>query len=255
MRYLNSADIRLQQEKVAEQSRESFKAGYNKFNAAIDALLIIQYSFSLPKSSPSTPLQRVHNLATKWLYLSIFGFQASLSLAEQGFYMQSIGVNRNLMESLVSAYYLIDKPEDIDRIPMVSNKVKRALTMRERFDHVIPGYYDLHYKFSSEFAHPSHGSHVTKMQPDGQGGYNVDLGASFDLDWMSLCLNEIFMLLGGFLKAYSVKYKAVLHYRDSADIDQIGDAIKGILEILYGHIALKGLENSWHTTTRPLWDW
>jgi hypothetical protein len=120
---------------------------------------------------------------------------------------------------------------------------------------VIPGYYDPNYKFSSEFSHPSHGSHVLKIQPDGAGGYNVDMGITFNAEWMSLCLNELAMLLAGFLKAYPTKFKDVLHYRNTSDMDRIRDATAKLLELLYAHIALKGGENIWHKTTRPLWDW
>ena len=81
------------------------------------------------------------------------------------------------------------------------------------------------------------------------------LGISFNPEWMSLCLNELAMLLAGFLKAYATKFKDVLHYRDTTDIDRVRDAISGLLKILHEHIALKGGENPWHKTTRPLWDW
>ena len=255
MRQLRSADIHNHREQVTEQSRTSFGPFYGKFNAAIDALLIIQYAFIFPDMPASTPLQRVHSLAQKWLYSSIFTFHASLALAEQGFYSQSVSLNRGLMEHLVTARYLADKPSDIDRLQMVSTKLQKPLQMRARFEHVVPGYYDPHYKFSSEFAHPSHGSHVLKIRPDGMGGYDVDLGITFNADWMSLCLNELTMLLAGFLKAYSTTFKNVLRYRNASDIDHIRDATAALLEILYAHIALKGEENPWHKTTRPLWDW
>ena len=228
---------------------------YCKFDAAIDALLLLQYALRLPDEPASTPLQRVHTLAQKWLYSSIFTFHSSLALAEQGFYTQSIILNRNLMEHLVTVRYLADKPEDIDRLQMVATKIKNPLKIRDRFEYVISGYYDLHYKFSSEFSHPSHGSHVLKIQPDGAGGYNVDLGITFNVEWMSLCLNELTMLLAGFLKAYATKFKDVLRYRNISDIDRTRDATKELLEILYSHIALKGGKNTWHKTTRPLWDW
>ncbi len=255
MRQLRSADIHNHREQVAEQSCASFGPFYGKFNAAIDALLIIQYAFALPDTPASTDLQRVQSLAQKWLYSSIFTFHASLALAEQGFYSQSVSLNRGLMEHLVTVRYLTDKPMDIDRLQRVSTKVGKPLTIRARFDYVVPGYYDPHYGFSSEFSHPGHGSHILKIQPNGAGGYNVDLGINFNPESMSLCLNELAMLLAGFLKAYATKFKDVLHYRNTADIDRVRDATFGLLKILNEHIALKGGENSWHKTTRPLWDW
>lgn len=255
MRYLTSADINTQRDKVAEQSRILFDGFYKKFNAAIDGLLIVQYAFTLPDTPASTPVERVHCLVQKWLYSSIFTFHASLALAEQGFCSQSITLNRGLMEHLVTVRYLADKPEDIDRLTMVSRKVRKPLTFRERFDYVIPGYYDPHYAFSSEFSHPGHGSHVLKIQPDGSGGYNVEMGITFNPESMSLCLNELTMLSAGFLKAYPTKFKSVMKYRDTGDLDRIRDATAGLLELLYGHIGLKGGENPWHKATRPLWDW
>lgn len=254
MRYLTSEDIHRHRGQVIEQSRNTFLPIYTKFDNAIDALLIIQYAFAV-LDAPSTPLQRVQSLAQKWLYSSVFAFHASLALAEQGFYTQSVALNRGLMEHLVSLRYLAERPDDIDRLQMVSTKVRNQLTMRERFECVIPGYYDPHYKFSSEFTHPSHASHVLKIQPDGTGGYNVDLGITFNPAWMSLCLNELTMLLAGFLKAYPTKFKAFLHYRNTSSMDSIRDATAGLLEVLHAHIALKGEENTWHTTTKPLWDW
>jgi hypothetical protein len=228
---------------------------YDKFNAAIDSLLIIQYAFIVPDQPAPTPLQRVQMLAQKWLYLSIFSFHASLSLAEQGFYSQSVILNRNLMEYLVTVRYLADMPDQIDRLQMVSKKVPNAVTFRQRFDYVIPGYYEPHYKLSSEFSHPSHGSHVFKIRPDGTGGYTVDMGISFDPDLMSFCLNELTMLLAGFLKAYSTKFRSALQYRSASDIEQVRASIAALLDLLNAHIALKGGENTWHSTTRPLWDW
>lgn len=255
VRYLTSADIHGQREEAIEQSRESFQPMYDKFNAAIDALLIIQYSFCFSEQTPSTPLQRVHSQVAKWLYSSIFGFHASLSLAEQGFYHQSVDINRNLMENLVSAHYLADMPADIDRIPRVSTKVNNPLTKRECFEHVVPGYYKSGYKFSSEFTHPGRASHIFKVPPDGAGGNKVDMETSFNPEWMGLCLNELTMLLAGFLKIYSVKYKDVLKYKNTSDTVRIKNASAGLREVLEGHIALKGVEKPWLRTTRPLWDW
>jgi hypothetical protein len=105
---------------------------YDKFDAAIDALLLLQYAYRLPDEPASTPLQRVYTLTQKWLYSSIFTFHASLALAEQGLYTQSIILNRRLMEHLVTVRYLADKPEDIDRLQMVATKVRKTLTMRDR---------------------------------------------------------------------------------------------------------------------------
>jgi len=255
MRQLTCADIHNHQTQVTEQSRAFFGPMYGKFDDAIDALLIIQYAFIVPDQAVPTALQRVQMLAQKWLYLSIFSFHASLSLAEQGFYSQSIILNRNLLEHLVTVRYLADKPDQIDRLQMVSKRVPNAVTLRHRFDYVIPGYYELHYKFSSEFSHPSHGSHVLKIQPDGAGGYIVDMGISFNPELMSLCLNELAMLLAGFLKAYSTKFRSALQYRSTPDIEHVRASIAALLELLYAHIALKGGENTWHSTTRPLWDW
>lgn len=255
MRYLTSADIHQHRQEVTDQCRTFFQPMYCKFDAAIDALLLIQYALRLPEEPVTTPLQRVNVAAQKWLYSSIFTFHGSLALAEQGFYTQSISLNRNLMECLVTVRYLADKPKHLDRLPMVSRKVQQQLTMRDRFEYVIPGYYDPHYKLSSEFAHPSHGSHILKIQPNGAGGYDIDLGISFNKDLMSFCLNEFAMLLVGFLKAYPTKFKKVLHFRSTSEMDRIEAATGGLLEILYAHIALKGGENDWHKTTRPLWDW
>lgn len=195
MRYLNSADLYRQQDAVVLQSRASFPPMYDKFDAGIDALLIVQHSFVFPDHSPAMPVERVCGSVAKWLYTSIFNFHASLSLAEQGFYQESVILNRRLLESLVRVCYLADKPDDVDRLPRVSKKIKNQLTIRECFEHVIPGYYEPHYKWSSEFVHPGLAAHIFKIPPDGAGGSNPDMGIVFKADLMSLCLNELAMLL------------------------------------------------------------
>jgi hypothetical protein len=254
MRYLNSSDLHRQRDTVTLQSRSSFPPMYEKFDAAIDALLIHQHSFSFPDHIPSTPVERVRSHAAKWLYTSIFNFHASLSLAEQGFYRESVILNRALLESLVRVSYLADKPEDIERLPRMYEKIKNQLTIRECFEHVIPGYYAIGYQWSSEFVHPGFASHIFKISPDGAGGSIPDMGIVFNAAWMRLCLNEQAMLLAGFLKTYSARYKEVLRYKNSSDKENIQDATTGVVQALYGHINLNGEEAPWLKTTRPLWD-
>jgi hypothetical protein len=52
-----------------------------------------------------------------------------------------------------------------------------------------------------------------------------------------------------------VRFRCVLKFKVVEHIDQVRDATSEVLAHMYDHIALKGGENIWHTTTRPLWDW
>jgi hypothetical protein len=70
-----------------------------------------------------------------------------------------------------------------------------------------------------------------------------------------MCLNETVMLLAGFLKAYVIKFKPMLKWREAEHIDAGQKASTDALKYLYDHMQLKGVENAWHKATRPLWDW
>jgi len=185
----------------------------------------------------------------------VFSFRASLSLAEQGFYTQSMSINRGLIETLVTILYFADKPNEVHRFPEISKKVLKPIKMRERFDQVIPDYYPTHYRFSSDLTHPSRGSFAFKLRSTEDGKFVPDLGVSFNPEHCSMCLNEMVMLLAGFLKAYPIKFRPLLNWRESEHIDSVHRATADVLKYMYDHIQLKGEENAWHKTTRPLWDW
>jgi hypothetical protein len=257
MRYLGCGEIAAHCESNIDESWDTFRPVFELIFRAIDALLLIQYAYVLPKddSPEPTSLTIVQTLAQRWLYQSVFSFHASLSLAEQGFYTQSMSINRGLIETLVTVLYFADKPDEVHRFPKISKKVSKPITLRERFDQVIPDYYDTHYRFSSELTHPSEGSFVFKLRPKEDGELVPDLGITFDPKHCSMCLTEMVMLLAGFLKAYPVKFKPLLKWRESEHIDSVHSAGAGVLKYMHDHIQLKGEENAWHKATRPLWDW
>jgi hypothetical protein len=257
MSYLNSAIISEHRQRNINESWETFRPLFDIAYRAIDALLLIQYAYVLPKdeSAEPDPLRIVQGLGQRWLYESIFSFHASLSLAEQGFYTQSMSINRGLIETLVSIIYFTDKPDEVRRLPEFSKKVPKAITLWERFEHVVPEYYDPHYKFSSDLTHPSRGSFVFKLRPSEDGSFVPDLGISFNPEQFSMCLNEMIMLFAGFLRAYALRFKPLLKWRESEYMDLVHRATAEVLAHMYHHMELKGEENRWHRTTRPLWDW
>ena len=257
MRYLDCGDIAAHCQRNIEESWGTFRPVFELIYRAIDALLLIQYAYVLPKdSSPElASLAVVQTLAQRWLYQSVFSFHASLSLAEQGFYTQSMSINRGLVETLVTILYFADKPDEVHRFPEISKKVSKPITMRERFDQVVPDYYVTHYRFSSDLTHPSRGSFAFKLRSTKDGKFVPDLGVSFNPEHCSMCLNETVMLLAGFLKAYAVKFRPLLTWRESEHIDSAHKASADTIEYMYHHIQFKGEENAWHKATRPLWDW
>ena len=257
MRYLNSEIIREHRQRNIYESWETFRPLLEKAYRACDALLLIQYAFVLPEngSTDPDPLTIVQNLGQRWLYESIFSFHASLSLAEQGFYTESMSINRGLIKTLVSIMYFTDKPDEIHRLPGPLKKVSKPVTLRERFDYVVPGYYDPHYKFASDLTHPSRGSFVFKLRPTEDGNLVPDLGISFNEEHFGMCLNEMMMLVAGFLRAYPLRFKPLLKWRKPEHVDLVQEATGEVLTHMYRHMELKGEENTWHRTTRPLWDW
>lgn len=253
MSCLNSIAIHNQQSQVAEESQAKFGALFNALYSALDALLLVQYAFDGP-DDPKEPSQRVQSFSQRVLYTSIFSAYACLSLTKQGFYTQSITLIRGLMESLVTVIFLVDSPADIDRLPRVSQKVKPELRIRERFDRVIPGYYVPHYRFLTEFTHPGHASHVLKVRRNDDGSYSTDTGIVFNEEHMGMCLNELAVVLAGFLKAFTEKFKDRLTFRDDSHRGNVRDARLILSEHINGHVEYKG-ENDWHRSTRFLWDY
>ena len=257
MRYLDCGDIFAHCRQNVDESWSTFRPVFELIYRAIDALVLIQYAYILPTNDSTEPAPSaiVQILAQRWLYQSVFSFHACLSLAEQGFYTQSMSINRGLIETLVTILYFADKPDEIHRFPQVSRKVSKPISMRERFEQVIPGYYAVHYRFSSDLTHPSRGSFAFKLRSNEDGKLVPDMGVSFNPEHCSMCLNETVMLLAGFVRAYAIKFKPMLKWRESEHIDASQKASAETLKYMYDHIQLKGEENSWHKTTRPLWDW
>ena len=117
MRYLDCGDIAAQCQQNIDESWGAFRPVFELIYRAIDALLLIQYAYVLPKDDSPEPalLAIVQTLAQRWLYQSVFSFHASLSLAQQGFYTQSMSINRGLVETLVTILYFADKPDEVHR--------------------------------------------------------------------------------------------------------------------------------------------
>jgi hypothetical protein len=186
------------------------------------------------------------------LFTSIFAFTASLDLIEHGFYTQSIVVNRGLMETLVTLIYLTAAPTEIHRIPRAATKSRNPISFRERFEKIIPGYYETHYKLSSEFVHPGFASHILKMtqQPDGTAA--PERGVVFNERSMSMCMNELSILLAGFLRAFTENFRDQLKFREAQHEETVRQARRVLAELIDSHIRFVG-ENDWHRLTRPLW--
>ena len=84
------------------------------------------------------------------------------------------------METLVTILYFANKPDEVHRLLEISKKVSKRLTMRERFDQIIPDYYATHYRFSSDLTHPNRGSFAFKLRSTEDGKLVPDLGVSFN---------------------------------------------------------------------------
>ena len=95
MRYLNSGDITTHCRRNIDESWGTLGPVFELIYRAIDALLLIQYAYVLPRDNSPEPTSLViaQTLAQRWLYQSVFSFHASLSLAEQCFYTQSMSIN------------------------------------------------------------------------------------------------------------------------------------------------------------------
>jgi hypothetical protein len=253
MYFLDSTIINTQRVQVRDETHERFGRFYDELCRGVDALILIAYAFNLPDTVPVQPQERVFVYVRRTLYSSFFAFLASLDLIEHGFYTQSISLNRGLMESLVTVIYLADMPAQMDRLPRISVKVKNSLRMRDRFEHVIPGYWESHYKLSSEFTHPGQTGHVLKTRRESDGTLSADLGLAFNEDVMSMCMNELSVLLAGFLKALMEKFRGQLRFRETAHERAVRDARIALANIIDSHVRLKG-ENDWHRCTKPLWE-
>ncbi len=94
-----------------------------------------------------------------------------------------------------------------------------------------------------------------KLRPTEDGKLVPDLGISFNEEHFGMCLNEMMMLVAGFLRAYPLRFKPLLKWRKPEHVDLVQEATGEVLTHMYRHIELKGEENTWHRTTRPLWDW
>lgn len=253
MRFLDSEIINAQRSQVRDETHEKFGRFYSSLCQGVDAVILIAYAFDLPDSAPIEPAERVRVYAQRVLYSSIFAVLASLDLIEHGFYTQSISLNRGLMESVVTLIYLADSPAELDRLTRMSVKVKNSLKLRDRFERVIPGYWDSYYKLSSEFTHPGQAAHVLKIRRKSDGTELADAGLVFNEDSMSMCMNELSVLLAGFLRALMEKFRSQLKFRKPAHESVVRNARIALADIIDSHIRLKGA-NDWHRCTRPLWD-
>jgi len=70
---------------------------------------------------------------------------------------------------------------------------------------------------------------------------------------MSMCMNELSVLLAGFLKALMEKFRGQLRFRETAHERAVRDARIALANIIDSHVRLKG-ENDWHRCTKPLWE-
>ena len=157
------------------------------------------------------------------------------------------------METLVTIIYLAAAPAEIHRISRAATKIRNPISFRERFDKIIPGYYETHYKLSSEFVHPGFASHILKVAQQSDGTAAPERGVVFNERSMSMCMNELSVLLAGLLRVFLEKFSGQLKFREARHEDSARQARRALAELIDSHIRFVG-ENDWHRFTRPLWD-
>jgi hypothetical protein len=254
MKYLRYSDIRRQQNEVSAYTRDRLPGFFRAFEEGIDALLTLQQNYPAGNSVPVTPDERFRSSATLWFFSSIFSFSSSVALVENGYYAESVIVNRTITEILIQLRYFSILPEEMIKLPSLSGNRRRLVQLKTMYERIAPGFYDIWYKFSSEFAHAGVGAHIFKITRDPVSGVAVgDPGVVFKEDWCGACFNEVLMLLLGFIRAYGVAFPDARTSLPSLILTE-WKRIENVLEdFVNQHIALKGGANEWHSLSRPLW--
>jgi len=254
MKYLRYSDIHKQQTQVSAFTRDRLPGFFQLFEEGIDALLSFQQNYPIGSSVPVTPSERYRSSANMWFFSSIFSFSSSVSLIESGYYAESVIVNRTITETLVQLRYFAILPEEMVKLPSLSGNRRRLVQLKTMYEKIAPGFYDVWYKFSSEFAHAGVGAHIFKITRDPVSGIAVgDPGVVFKEDWCSACFNEVLMLLLGFIRAYGIAFPDARISLSSLILTE-WKRVEDVLEdFVNQHIVLKGGANEWHSLSRPLW--
>ena len=254
MRYLRYGDIRVQEEEVSSHTRELLPGFFKLFEEGINLLLGLQQTYPTSRSAPVTPTERFRSGAVLWFFSSIFSFSSSVALAERGYYTESTILNRSITELLVQIRYFSLFPQEMEKLPALSANNKRQIQIKTMCEKVAPGFYDMWYKFSSEFAHAGMGAHIFKITRDVLTGVaHGDPGIVFKEDWCSCCFNEVLMLLLGFIRAFAVAFpdaRTVISQSVSAESGRVEKLLDDFMD---DHMKLKGGPNEWHNLSRPLW--
>jgi hypothetical protein len=248
MRHLRYSDIVQQEQLVTQTTRTRLPGFYEAFEGGIDRLLCLQQGLHRNTAVPTSPREIFESSAALWFFTVVFSFTGSVTLIENGYYAESIVLNRTITESLVQIRYFSIYPEEMKRLPSITG-TSRKIQVKEMYEKIAPGFYDIWYKFSSEFTHAGKSAHVLKVTRDPASGVAYgDPGIVYKEDWCSMCFNEALMLLLGYLRAFPITFP---------NVDTMGGEFKeseqNLEALLNSHIQLKGGENDWHTLSKPFW--
>lgn len=257
MHELNTSDIKRQEVSVREATHQRLAGFCDYFDDSINLLIRLYYRFPKIENVESPEGGYLSQLGY-WFYMTTFSFRAAFLLMENGYYLEANTICRSLIETYVKMRYFAvhqDALKTFER-PSVNSKKRPSITFKTMFDEVLPGYYDAHYRWMlSHMAHGGAGSMLFKADISG-GPKNIkaDQGVVFSEKWASFIMNNLTCFIFGYLRLYKHQFADDWDEMDKNILAEF-QRLEVILEKAFNeHIKLKGGENEWHKTSRPIWD-
>lgn len=258
MRELNTSDIKEQEGQVRDTTSQRLAGFSAYFDEGINLMIGLKYR--IPKIETIDPAEKEYLTHFDYSFLvSTFTFRACFLLFQSGYYLEAHILSRNLIEVLVKLRYYEKHKDVFHKEVLNSAKVetrnKPRVQFKKMFDEVLPGYYEVDYKWIlSDAAHGGVSSWLFKNEIKSATDVKPHTGVFFHEDWASLVANHLSVFMLGYIRFYKHIYPKVIENLDSIKKQEFDAVEAKLLENFESHIKLKKGENRWHKVARNIFE-
>ncbi|MGA3243627.1 MAG: hypothetical protein ABSE41_03355 [Bacteroidota bacterium] len=198
-----------------------------------------------PQSADGTFQAFAHHHLLRFPYT----VRAAAILLESGYYLETVSVLRNMYEVLVQMRYFHRHKDQV----MAHALRQKRVRFRTMFDEIAPGFYDPMYaRLLSEYAHGGLGSMIFRTSYSAADKGTTLMGCHFDADLCTFSLNQISVVLCGWLTYIPIFFPA---FPTNAPRDLLGkrqSALDWLREGMDQHVKMKPITKEFYDLVEPI---
>ncbi len=189
-----------------------------------------------------------HAFAHHHLLRFPYTVRAAAILLESGYYLETVSLLRNMYEVLVQMHYFHRHKDQV----MAHALRQKRVRFRTMFDEIAPCFYDLMYGLLSEYAHGGIGSMIFRTSYSAADKGTTIMGCQFDADLCTFSLNQIAVVLCGWLTHIPSFFPAFSMSAPKDLLDRRQSALDWLREGMGQHMKMKPVTKEFYALVEPI---